>query len=101
MILTTPEVNLFGVSPSRSREKGVNRRSADRRELRVDLHGRRPGGQVRGLLVRAPGAVPDRRRIRLAKLTKLLIAFFAKISKNFGGLVLRCIKTKFCKKICV
>ena len=33
---------------------------------------------------------------KLGKMTK-----FAKFCKFFGGLVLGCIKTKFCKKICV
>ena len=38
-----------------------------------------------------------------AKLAKLAIfsIFFCRILQTFGGLLLGCIKTKFCKKICV
>ena len=46
----------------------------------------------------APGGprFPPRGRITLAKLAKLAIFL-----QFFGGLVLGCIKTNFCKKICV
>ena len=40
-------------------------------------------------------AVPPR-GVRVSKIGK-----FCKILQIFGGLVLGCIKTKFCKKICV
>ena len=37
---------------------------------------------------------------KLDQISKLLVKFY-KILQIFGGLVLGCIKTKFCKKICV
>ena len=38
---------------------------------------------------------------KLAKLAKFAIFANFKFCKNFGRLVLGCIKTNFCKKICV
>ena len=47
---------------------------------------------------RTGGRTPSPRR-RSAKLA--ILQFFLQIFQIFGGLVLGCIKTKFCKKICV
>ena len=38
--------------------------------------------------------------VRISKISKIL-AEFRNFLQIFGGLVLGCIKTKFCKKICV
>ena len=60
--------------------------------------GRAKRSAAKARIADAGGARSSRRFniFRLAKLGKL-----AKILQIFGGLVLGCIKTKFCKKICV
>ena len=57
---------------------------------------------LRALGADLAGAVPPAgaaARLGLAKIARS--SFFCKILQIFGGLVLGCIKTKFCKKICV
>ena len=48
---------------------------------------------------REPTVSSSVKRVRVSKISE--IGKFCKILQIFGGLVLGCIKTKFCKKICV
>ena len=38
---------------------------------------------------------------KISKISKISVSTFKKKLQNFGGRVLGCTKTKFCKKICV
>ena len=66
-----------------------------------------PGGQAYGQAagVQHYGQAPAYGQVRAGHLLRGLglakLANFGKILQIFGGLVLGCIKTKFCKKICV
>ena len=61
---------------------------------------RRRGDAVLRELPR-PGLVPNRLDLVVAGVRVSKISKIGKILQIFGGLVLGCIKTKFCKKICV
>ena len=76
---------LFGVGGQRGERRGGRR--ARHGHDRVRARARRA--------LRAPRDAADARR------GQLTIGTIIKISQIFGGLVLGCIKTKFCKKICV
>ena len=80
----------------------IGRRVADRRGAHPE-RGTAPAGS-RGAASRLD-RWSHRLGIRIAKLATLAkfenCQFFCKILQIFGGLFLGCIKTKFCKKICV